>query len=99
MTASSAPDLSHDHPGVDPSEHELAVTIETVEPPITVAVSKVGGGTVGATYSGYWHYVAVSQDGEVLSHGSDLHTARPKNHLDAAELVAALIHEFGGVYS
>jgi hypothetical protein len=59
---------------------------------IRVYVSKVGGGTLGKEYEGFWHYLVISQRAgeslEILFQGSDLETPVGANHREAAELAA-----------
>lgn len=59
---------------------------------LRVAVSKVGGGTVGRKYTGDWVYEIRrgSHTGRVLMHGRDLHTGTPKTHAEAAKLAARM---------
>lgn len=57
---------------------------------IRVYVSKVGSGTLGNEYEGFWHYLIVPQRGgktlEILFQGSDLQTVCA-NHREAAEQI------------
>lgn len=59
---------------------------------IRVYVSKVGGGTLGKEYEGFWHYLIVPQHGgetlEILFQGSDLQTPIGATHQKAAECAA-----------
>lgn len=73
----------HDHPGADPADFELAVLTSDGR---TVAVSAVGGGTIGRTYGdNAWHYLIRGADGETWAIGSDLVSGGyPISHLEAA---------------
>jgi hypothetical protein len=67
---------------LDADEHEFTIDYFGGN----VGVSKVGGGTIGRAYEGFWHYTIVPDQGEVIT-GSDLFTGTPKNHQEAADLV------------
>jgi hypothetical protein len=55
---------------------------------LMVRVSKVGGGTVGRAYDGFWLYrVSYIGSQTVLMEGDDLNTNTPKTHSQAAGLV------------
>jgi hypothetical protein len=74
---------SHDYPGHE--DHEYVRHFPDYS--ATVRVSAVGGGTVGKRYSMQaWHYAIVGPSGKVLAHGSDLHTAMPTDHNEAAQI-------------
>lgn len=59
---------------------------------LRVAVTKVGGGTVGRSYTGDWVYEIRrgSHTGKVLMHGRDLYTGTAKTHVQAARLAAEM---------
>lgn len=57
------------------------------DPELTIAIEKLGGGTVGDAYEGIWRYV-VTFAGEVIRYGQDLHTGYPTTHEGAAVLLA-----------
>ena len=79
------PDFSHEYPGHD--DHEFITTNDGF---IEIRITKVGGGTVGRHYSGYWHY-AILRHGLVLRHGSDLYTGTDTTHLGAALIVTEFL--------
>lgn len=54
---------------------------------VRVEVEKVGGGTVGEAYEGYWRYAAHAEDGELLGCGNDFHTGTPVTHHIAARWI------------
>jgi len=63
---------------------------EYPEPRITISVSKVGGGTLGESYEGLWHYRIYTRGYPVIA-GNDLHTGTPKTHEQAARIVAGFL--------
>lgn len=74
-----------------PLDFEYAVTLPgSGEPPVTLRVSKVGGGTVGRAYAGNWYYSASGRRALGVSpvHGDDLRTDSPKTHEEAARALA-----------
>jgi hypothetical protein len=60
------------------------------EPLIVISVSKAGGGTIGKSYTGTWHYRAYIR-GCLMISGDDLHTGTPKTHEQAARIVAGFL--------
>ena len=68
------------------NEHELTHTdySHSSGEVVKVAVSKVGGGTLGNKYEGKWHYTYIR--GSIMRKGSDLNTG-PKTHQQVADLV------------
>lgn len=56
---------------------------------VSVYVAKVGGGTLGKRYTGYWRYLVVAHGahGGVLMEGEDLFTDLAQSHVEAAETV------------
>jgi len=58
--------------------------------PLSIAIAKSGGGTVGRAYDGLWRAV-VSYGSRELYRGGDLHTARPHTHGEAAALLADVV--------
>lgn len=84
-----SPNFEHDYPESD-SEWEFERTFlhdsgfEDV-----IHISKVGGGTVGKAYKGYWHWrMNNTQEG-----GSDLYTGSPKTHEEATEVLLVYIDD------
>ncbi len=55
--------------------------------PLSIAIAKSGGGTIGRTYQGLWRAVA-SYDGRELYRGGDLNTPLPRTHGEAAAVLA-----------
>lgn len=55
--------------------------------PLSIAIAKVGGGTVCRSYPGLWQAVA-TYDGRELYRGDDLNIARPHTHGQAAAVLA-----------
>jgi hypothetical protein len=80
--------FDHDYP--DGDEHEFSAPSEYDDS--TVSVSKVGGGTVGRSYGGAWHYCR-RVGGEVTHRGSDLVTGSPRTHNEAADDIAAFLSD------
>ena len=72
----------HDYPSDDAHEATYAM------PNGQVSVSKVGGGTVGRTYSGSWHYLVSDLSGEVIARGSDYQSYFPSSHQGVALVIA-----------
>lgn len=83
-------DYSSSHPGDRAEDHEFELELD---PETFVRISKVGGGTVGREYSGYWHYTIVMA-GAVSDRGSNLYTGSPHTH----EAAAFLIWELGPAF-
>jgi hypothetical protein len=85
----TTPNYSHEYPTSD-DEWEHCKRCG----PFAVYVSKVGGGTLGRSYEGAWHYQIVDyRDGSptwglIVTRGSDLNTGTPATHAEAAEIVA-----------
>ncbi len=52
--------------------------------PLTVRISKIGGGTVGEQYTGTWSYMITGPG--VWIEGEDLNTGMPHSHAYAAAL-------------
>lgn len=57
-----------------------------------VDVYKVGGGTLGESYSGDWGY-RVRRGGRVEISGEDLRTGMPRDHRQTARLVLGFIDD------
>ncbi|MFI5614720.1 hypothetical protein [Amycolatopsis sp. NPDC051903] len=55
---------------------------------LTVHVEKVGGGTLGRTYTGSWGYVVTDSASTELGRGQDFTTGTPKTHAETALLIA-----------
>lgn len=49
-----------------------------------VQLEKLGGGTLGRTYTGNWRYIITTADGIELARGQDLTTPLPRTHAQAA---------------
>lgn len=64
--------------------------------PLSIAIAKAGGGTLGRAYEGTWH-IAVRHGATELYRGGDLTTAQPRTHRQAARELAALIPAAQGV--
>jgi len=80
----------HNHDDApNPYEHEYPASDDEWEyacPYCSIRVSAVGGGTVGRSYVGNWHY-RITVNG-VTRGGSDLVTGSPTTHAQAATLVS-----------
>jgi hypothetical protein len=63
---------------------------EYPEPVITIRVSKVGGGTLGESYTGTWEY-RVGYLGHRLIAGTDLITGTRKTHEQVARIIAGFL--------
>lgn len=57
---------------------------------VRVEVEKVGGGTVGTAYDGYWRY-AVHEDATPLGCGNDFYTGTPVTHRKAARAILDIV--------
>jgi len=64
--------------------------------PLSIAIAKAGGGTVGRAYSGAWRAV-VHHGRAVLHQDGELITKRACDHQEAARELAALIPAAQGV--
>lgn len=73
-------DYSHDAPA-ELADFEAVVLLDDG---VIVRVSKVGGGTVGHSYRGAWHYRVEIPLEDAVS-GSDFETHIPKTHAEAAD--------------
>jgi hypothetical protein len=74
----------------------IEFTDPNVLPGWLVQVYKVGGGTIGHPYEGYWGYcVAAQGDGAVAAQGEDLYTGTPKTHAQAAVLASEFMLDRG----
>jgi hypothetical protein len=58
--------------------------------PLSIAIAKAGGGTLGRAYDGLWQAVA-TYDGRELYRGGDLNIARPHTHRQAAAVLAQFL--------
>ncbi|MCX5201471.1 hypothetical protein OG897_08400 [Streptomyces sp. NBC_00237] len=63
-----------------------------------IRVAKVGGGTLGRRYEGFWEYLVLRHRGtplrtqwDVVAKGPDLHTGTAKDHTEVMEIVRELI--------
>jgi hypothetical protein len=80
--------FDHDRPdALRPNDWELGIVTTTGA---TVLVSKVGGGTLGRSYDGTWHYSYSRRDHH--AEGSDL-TTPAVDHWQAAGIVAEFIEQ------
>lgn len=73
----------------DPADFEYAVTLSPQEAggrPVVLRISKVGGGTPGEAYDGWWYYSYAMRD--MRGHGDALHTGVPCTHEQAAAILA-----------
>lgn len=74
----------------DPMEYAVNVPqmyADGTDPVILIGISKVGGGTVGESYSGSWSYV-ITMDGTVVLSGSDFSCGMPHTHQYTARAIA-----------
>lgn len=69
----------------DPDLSETTVEIDDH----SVDVYKLGGGTLGNSYEGFWGY-RLRRGDTVIAAGGDLHTGMPKTHAEAAQLVVEI---------
>ncbi len=58
--------------------------------PLSIAIAKVGGGTLGRAYPGLWQAVAAYGSRE-LYRGGDLNIGRPHTHRQAAAVLAQFL--------
>lgn len=80
--------FDHERPNsANPDEWEYRTIIDGSR----VLISKVGGGTLGRSYDGAWHYSfdRVGRHDE----GSDLVTGTPHTHVEAAALIAEFMED------
>jgi hypothetical protein len=66
------------------------------EPAITLSLSKLGGGTVGQSYTGTWCY-DVTIDGELVTSGNDLESGTAHTHEEMAWLLAEFLADDGSL--
>jgi hypothetical protein len=59
---------------------------------VTVRVAKVGGGTLGKKYEGFWLYT-VEADDEFKAWGEDFHTGTAHSHKYVAKMIALIYSE------
>jgi hypothetical protein len=57
-----------------------------------VEIEKLGGGTVGESYTGTWRYRHTDSDG-VVEQGQDLEVGSPHTHAQVAKVVAEYFSE------
>ena len=76
----------------DDYEPETTFTLPALpgEPDLTIQIAKVGGGTVGRAYTGYWQAVVTCADQEVYR-TDQLHTTQACTHHDAARHLVGFI--------
>lgn len=55
---------------------------------LSVAIEKLGGGTVGQKYTGTWRYVVTNAAGIEVARGQDCETGMPHTHAWVARFVA-----------
>jgi hypothetical protein len=72
----------------DPELIEKTIEIESV----SVDVYKIGGGTLGRSYIGFWGY-RVRRGDQKIAAGGDLYTGMPKTHVEAATLAHVIFRE------
>jgi hypothetical protein len=60
------------------------------EPDLTIQIAKVGGGTVGRAYTGYWQAVFTCA-GREFYRMDRLHTIQACTHVEAARHAAAFV--------
>ncbi|MFE6739848.1 hypothetical protein [Streptomyces tubercidicus] len=53
---------------------------------VAVQIEKLGGGTVGESYTGTWRYI-VSRAGQEIQRGQDLECGTPWTHTEAARFI------------
>ncbi len=58
--------------------------------PLSIAIAKAGGGTLGRAYPGLWQAVA-AYGGRELYRGGDLNIGRPHTHRQAAAVLAQFL--------
>lgn len=81
----------YDHPmSLDHEAHIEVPALQADDRPITIHVSKVGGGTVGESYAGNWAYKVNLTPG-ISHHGDDLYTGTPHTHEQAARVLASIL--------
>lgn len=62
-----------------------AEEIVYLEDGVAVEIAKVGGGTVGHSYTGNWIYRVFDSAGRPMAEGTDLYTGSPATHTMAAD--------------
>lgn len=83
----------------DGDPYEYAVRVPEMyrdgnEVTILIGISKIGGGTVGESYSGTWR-VAAACDGATVLSGSDIGCGTPKTHGEVARIYADFLYAAG----
>lgn len=71
-------------------ESELTATLDDG---LTVSIEKLGGGTLGHSYTGTWRYIVTDSDGDEVGRGQDLETGMPKTHAEVVNIVAGYFRE------
>lgn len=78
---------------IDLNNHELAFATEINGEEYTIAVDKVGGGTIGSRYECEdWSWTAYDSEGENVKEGR-FHICSAANHFGAAKHIFELIEE------
>lgn len=54
---------------------------------VTVQIEKLGGGTVGESYTGTWRYIVTRRSGKEIQRGQDLESGTPWTHAQAARFI------------
>jgi hypothetical protein len=77
------------------TDFEYSVEIPTIstdhDNPVTLYISKVGGGTIGESYTGQWYWCITN--GEDSRHGDELSSGTPKTHEEMSRVLAGFLAE------
>lgn len=78
-------------------DSELSVSIPQMndgDKTLSIQIEKLGGGTVGKSYTGTWRYRVLWAGKEVYK-AQDLETPTPTSHEEAASLIAGFLANYG----
>lgn len=66
---------------------ELSTSVDTSNGVVQVDLHKIGGGTRGRSYDGYWGYRVQRGPDQIIAVGGDLRTGTPKTHEQVVPIV------------
>lgn len=79
----------------DLSDFSSEFTYRSSDGRYVVEIEKLGGGTVGCKYSGYWRYIVRDASGNEVARGQDLYTGTPTTHRMACGILLAFLRPEG----
>lgn len=65
--------------------------------PLTIAVGKMGGGSLDRKYVGSWTYAIVAS-GDTIYSGTDVESHKPIDHAEAARILIVTLLNMDGLY-